>query len=59
MTDGFGRMPLTPEMNPLQAEVGGNQRLVTKGDLQNGTVVSDARGNPSPSGSPTANTRDQ
>ena len=42
MADGFGGMPFSPEMNPFQAEIGSNQRLVTGGDLQDGAIISDA-----------------
>ena len=52
-------MPLSPEMNPFQAEVGGNQRLVTRGYLQDGAIVSDAGSNPLSSGSPIPDVRDQ
>jgi hypothetical protein len=41
MSHSFGGMPLAPEMNPFQGEIGGNQHLVTSGDLQNGAIVSD------------------
>ena len=50
MTDDFGRMPFAPEMDPLQTEIGSNQRLVTGGDLQDGAIVPDAGCDPSPSG---------
>jgi hypothetical protein len=59
MANCLGRMPLAPEMNPFQAEIGGNQRLVTRRDLQDGAIISDTSCNRSPSGSPTPNTRDQ
>jgi hypothetical protein len=59
MTNGFSRMPIAPEMNSLQAEIGSNQRLMTGGDLQDCAIVSDTGGNPSPSGRPTPNARDQ
>ena len=48
MADGFGRMPFSPEMNPLQAEIGSDQRLVAGGDLQDGAIIPDAGGEPSP-----------
>jgi hypothetical protein len=35
-------MPFTAEMNPFQAEIGGNQGLVTGGDLQDGAIIPDA-----------------
>ena len=49
MTDDFGRMPFSPEMNAFQAEIGSNQRLVTGGNLQDGAVIPDAGGNSWPS----------
>jgi hypothetical protein len=52
-------MPLTPEMNPLQAEIGSNQRLLAGGNFENGAVISNASGYPTSSDSPVADARDQ
>jgi hypothetical protein len=59
MADGLSRMPLTPEMNPFEAEIGRNQRFVTGGNLQDSGIVADASYNSSPSGCPIPNARDQ
>jgi len=59
MPDDFGGMPLAPEVNPFQAEIGGNQRLVTGRDLQDGTVIPDARYNPFSSSRATSDARDE
>jgi hypothetical protein len=59
MTYDFGGMPFTPEMNSFQAEIGSNQGLVTGGDLQDGAVIPDAGCDPSSSGSPFPDARDQ
>jgi len=59
MPDDFGGMPLAPEVNPFQAEISSNQRLVTIGDLQDGTVIPDARCNPSSPSRATSDARDQ
>ena len=40
MPDDLGRMPLSPEVDPFQAEVGRDQRFVPGWNLQNGTVIS-------------------
>ena len=42
MAHGIGRMPLAPEMYVFQAEVGGDQRLVSPRKRQHRTVVADA-----------------
>ena len=59
MPDDFGGMPLAPEVNPFQAEIGSNQRLVTGRDLQDGTVIPDARCNPFSSSCATSDARDE
>ena len=59
MPNNFGRMPLAPEMNPFQAEISSNQRLVTGRDLQDGTVIPDARCNPFSSSCATSDARDE
>jgi hypothetical protein len=59
VANDLGWVPLAPEMNPFQAEIGGNQGLVTWGNLQDRAIVTDASYNPSPSGSPIPNARDQ
>jgi hypothetical protein len=58
MTDRFSGMPLAPEMNPLEAEIGSHQRLLPAGNCQDGTIVSDAGCDASPSGNPTPNASD-
>jgi hypothetical protein len=52
-------MPLATEVNPFQAEIGSNQPLVTGRDLQDGTVIPDARCNPFFSSCSTADARDE
>ena len=59
MPDHFGGMPLAPEMNPFQAEVGSNQRLLTGRDLQDGTVIPDTRYNPFSSSRATSDARNE
>ena len=59
MPDDFGGMPLAAEVNPFQAEISSNQGLVTTGDLQDGTVIPDARCNPFSSSCATSDARDQ
>ena len=59
MTYDFGGMPFTPEMNSFEAEIGGNQGLVPRGDLQDGAIVPDAGGDPSSSGCSIPDARDQ
>jgi hypothetical protein len=59
MPDDFGGMPLAAEVNPFQAEIGSNQRLVTGRDLQDGTVIPDARCNPFSSSCATSDARDE
>jgi len=59
MTYDFGGMPFTPEMNSFEAEIGGNQGLVPRGDLQDGAIISDAGGDPSSSGCSIPDARDQ
>jgi hypothetical protein len=59
MSNRLGRMPFAPEMNSCKTEIGGNQSLVTCGDLEDGTIISDAAYNPAPSGNPMPNARDQ
>jgi hypothetical protein len=44
-TDNLGSVPFTPEMDPFQAEIGGDQSLVSKRDSQGGAVVADADAN--------------
>ena len=38
----IGRMPLAPEVYVLEAEIGGDQRFVSAGKRQHGTVIADA-----------------
>ncbi len=59
MPDDFRGMPLATEVNPFQAEIGSNQPLVTGRDLQDGTVIPDARHNPSSSSRATSDARDE
>src|SRR5579863_6255322 len=59
MPNHFGGMPLAPEMDSFQAEIGSNQRLVTGGDLQDGTVIPDARCDPFSSSRATSDARDE
>jgi uncharacterized repeat protein (TIGR03803 family) len=59
MANDLGRVPLTPEMNSFQAEIGGNQRLLTSGNFEDGAIISDADSYALPSGSPSADGRDQ
>jgi hypothetical protein len=59
MTYDFGGMPFAPEMDSFQAEIGSNQGLVTGGDLQDGAIIPDAGCDPSSSGSPFPDARDQ
>ena len=59
MTHDFGGMPFPPEMDSFQTEIGSNQGLVTGGDLQDGAIISDAGCNPSSSGCPIPDARDQ
>ena len=59
MTYDFGGMPFAPEMDSFQAEIGSNQGLVTGGDLQDGAVIPDAGCDPSSSGGPFPDARDQ
>ena len=41
-SDGFGRMPFTPEVNAFQAEVGGNQQVRFASNPLHRTVISNA-----------------
>jgi hypothetical protein len=59
MANRLGRMPLPPKVNAFQGEVSRNQRLVTRRNLQNGAIVSDASGDAPRSASPSADARDQ
>jgi hypothetical protein len=59
MANGLGGMPLAPEVNPFQAEIGSNHNLMTRGNLKDGAIVTDAGGYSSSSCSPTPNARDQ
>jgi len=43
MAHGFGRVPMAAEVDALQAEVGGDQKLVADRRTQDGAVVTDAR----------------
>ena len=45
MSDAFGRLPFTPEMNALEAQVGGHQHLVAWRQTQNRTVIPNAKSN--------------
>jgi len=42
MADGAGRMPVAAEVNAFEGKVGGNQRIVSPWNTQDGAVVSDA-----------------
>jgi hypothetical protein len=59
MAHGFGWMPLPPEMNSFQAEIGGDQGFVTNWNFEDGAIIPDAGGYASPSGSSTPDARDQ
>jgi hypothetical protein len=59
MTNRFGGMPLAPEMDPLEAEIGSDQRLLAAGNCQDGAIVSNAGCNASPPRGPTPNASDQ
>ena len=59
MTDDVGGMPFATEVNAFEAEIGSNQRLVTSGDLEDGTVIADTGGNSWPSGRATPDSRNQ
>ena len=60
MSNGFGGVPLTPEVNSFKAEIGSDECLMGRWDLQNGTVVPDSSCDRMASGgTPAANTRDQ
>jgi hypothetical protein len=39
MTNGFWRMPLPPEMNALQAEVGGDKHFVSGRNTEHRAIV--------------------
>src|SRR5438552_11316334 len=39
MTYRFWRVPITPEVHAFQAEVGGYQHLVIRGNSEDGTVI--------------------
>ena len=60
MTNGFGGVPVAPEVNSFKAEIGSNQCLMGGGDLQNGAVVADSSCDQTASGgTPAANASDQ
>lgn len=42
MADYFGSMPLPPEVDPLQTEIGGYEHFVAVRDAQGGAIVADA-----------------
>ena len=42
MTDHFGWVPRSPEVDALEAEVGGREGFVAGRDAQDGAVVADA-----------------
>ena len=48
MTDGFRWMPVAAEMNPFEAEIGGDQHQVATGKAQDGAVIADANANSHP-----------
>jgi hypothetical protein len=59
MPNDFGEVPLAPEMNPFQAEIGSNQGLVTGGYLQYGTIIPDACRNPFSASRATSDARNE
>ena len=59
MANRLSWMPLAPEMNSFQTEIGGNQQLVTSGDFEDAAIIANARGYPLPSGGSFADARDQ
>jgi hypothetical protein len=59
MANDLGGMPFSPEVNAFEAEIGSNQRLVTSGDLEDGTVIADTGDNPLLSGRATPDSRNQ
>jgi hypothetical protein len=44
MAGGFRRMPVAAEVDAFDAEVGGNDNLVTGGRSQEGGIVADSQG---------------
>jgi hypothetical protein len=59
MADRLGRMQIAPEMDSLQAEIRGHQRLVASGYLEDGAIVPDSGDYAPFSGCPPANARNQ
>ncbi len=59
MANRLGGMPLAPEMNPFEAEIGSHQQLVTRGGLENGAIVSDTSDHALSSGGAFADAHDQ
>jgi len=59
MTHYLRWVPLTAEMNPFQAEVGRNQRLMAFRDADNGTVISNAEDQAFTAGGTASNARNQ
>jgi hypothetical protein len=46
MTNRLGRVPLAPEVDSFQAEIGCYQRFVPGRKAEDGAVVADSRDNP-------------
>jgi hypothetical protein len=60
MTHGFSRVPLSPEVNSLKAEIRGDQCLMGRGYLQDSAIVPDSSRDRTASGSSAAaNASDQ